>query len=202
MGMADTFGARLIRARVEKGLTQSDLAAISGIAPAQVSRYEADKNQPRLLVLRKLAAALDIAPDRLLAGDDEADTEPADAAPTTQCKLRIPVDMHASLNKLAASANRSLNAEIVHRLAQTLGGITRELETRSTALLDHLSTTVAQAHAAQTEADQGEQGEHSALRVEPAVPVPMRAPLLWSSGLFARVRTDHLSLRITTTFMS
>lgn len=121
MGMADTFGARLIRARVEKGLTQSDLAAISGIAPAQVSRYEADKNQPRLLVLRKLAAALDIAPDRLLAGDDEADTEPADAAPTTQCKLRIPVDMHASLNKLAASANRSLNAEIVHRLAQTLG---------------------------------------------------------------------------------
>lgn len=121
MGMADTFGARLIRARVEKGLTQSDLAAISGIAPAQVSRYEADKNQPRLLVLRKLAAALDIAPDRLLAGDDEADTEPADAAPTTQCKLRLPVDMHASLSKLAASANRSLNAEIVHRLAQTLG---------------------------------------------------------------------------------
>lgn len=118
--MANTFGARLIRARVDKGMSQSDLAASSGIAPAQISRYEADKNQPRLLVLRKLAAALDVAPDRLLAGDDEADTEPADAAPTTQCKLRLPVDMHASLSKLAASANRSLNAEIVHRLAQTL----------------------------------------------------------------------------------
>ena len=121
MSNANTFGARLIRARVGKGLSQSDLAASSGIAPAQISRYEADKNQPRLLVLRKLAAALDIAPDRLLAGDDEADTEPADTSPTTQCKLRLPVDMHARLSKLAASANRSLNAEIVHRLAQTLG---------------------------------------------------------------------------------
>src|SRR5256885_12824933 len=48
MGMANTFGARLIRARVAKGLSQSDLAASSGIAPAQISRYEADKNQPRL----------------------------------------------------------------------------------------------------------------------------------------------------------
>ncbi|WP_416359165.1 helix-turn-helix domain-containing protein [Delftia acidovorans] len=86
MGMANTFGARLIRARVAEGLSQSDLAASSGIAPAQISRYEADKNQPRLHILRKLAAALDIAPDRQLAGDDEADTEPADTAPTTQCK--------------------------------------------------------------------------------------------------------------------
>src|SRR5260221_6692127 len=34
---------------------------------------------------------------------------------------RIPVDMHACLSKLAGSSNRSLNAEIVHRLAQTLG---------------------------------------------------------------------------------
>lgn len=44
-----------------------------------------------------------------------------DATLTMQCKLRLPVDMHARLNKLAGSANRSLNAEIVHRLAQTLG---------------------------------------------------------------------------------
>ncbi|MFG0602451.1 Arc family DNA-binding protein [Delftia sp. WSY_4] len=44
-----------------------------------------------------------------------------DATLTMQCKLRLPVDMHARLNKLAGAANRSLNAEIVHRLAQTLG---------------------------------------------------------------------------------
>ncbi|MGE8453382.1 MAG: Arc family DNA-binding protein [Pseudomonadales bacterium] len=44
-----------------------------------------------------------------------------DATLTMQCKLRLPVDMHARLNKLAGSSNRSLNAEIVHRLAQTLG---------------------------------------------------------------------------------
>ncbi len=44
-----------------------------------------------------------------------------DATLTMQCKLRLPVDMHASLSKRAGAANRSLNAEIVHRLAQTLG---------------------------------------------------------------------------------
>lgn len=44
-----------------------------------------------------------------------------DATLTMQCKLRLPVEMHARLNKMAGSSNRSLNAEIVHRLAQTLG---------------------------------------------------------------------------------
>ena len=37
-----------------------------------------------------------------------------DATLITQCKLRIHVDMHAHLTKLAGAAGRSLNAEIRH----------------------------------------------------------------------------------------
>lgn len=39
----------------------------------------------------------------------------------TQFVARLPAPMHHELKRLAVSANRSLNAEIVHRLAQTLG---------------------------------------------------------------------------------
>lgn len=91
------------------------------MAQTQLSRYETDKVRPRLRIINSLAAALSVDPDWLLNGDDDADVEPVDTAPTTQCKLRIPVDLYAGLSKLAGAANRSLNAEIVHRLAQTLG---------------------------------------------------------------------------------
>lgn len=121
MGMANTFGARLVLARNEKGLGQMTLAERVGMAQTQLSRYETDKVRPRLRIINSLAAALSVDPDWLLNGDDDADVEPVDTAPTTQCKLRIPVDLYAGLSKLAGAANRSLNAEIVHRLAQTLG---------------------------------------------------------------------------------
>ncbi|SOE37584.1 helix-turn-helix domain-containing protein [Delftia acidovorans] len=121
MSNANTFGARLVLARNEKGLSQFTLAERSSMAQTQLSRYETDKVRPRLRIINSLAAALSVDPDWLLNGDDDADVEPVDTSPTTQCKLRIPVDLYAGLSKLAGAANRSLNAEIVHRLAQTLG---------------------------------------------------------------------------------
>ncbi|WP_336695915.1 helix-turn-helix domain-containing protein [Delftia acidovorans] len=119
--MANTFGARLVLARNEKGLGQMTLAERVGMAQTQLSRYETDKVRPRLRIINSLAAALSVDPDWLMNGDDDADVEPVDTAPTTQCKLRIPTEMHGRLVQLASAENRSLNAEIVHRLAQTLG---------------------------------------------------------------------------------
>lgn len=121
IAMANTFGARLILARNEKGLSQFTLAERADMAPTQLSRYETDKVRPRLRIVNTLAAALSFDPDWLLNGDDDADLELADTAPATQCKLRIPTEMHGRLVQLASAANRSLNAEIVRRLAQTLG---------------------------------------------------------------------------------
>ncbi len=119
MGMASTFGARLIRARIEKGLSQSDLATACSVAPAQISRYEADKNQPRLHILHKLAAALSVEPDWLLVGDEGDASD--DSEGTVRSQFRVPAPIHEAIARLAKASGRSLNAEIVHRLAQTLG---------------------------------------------------------------------------------
>lgn len=118
--MANTVGERLTRARINRGLSQPELVNRCGVAQTQISRYETGKAKPRLSVLTRLADALAVDPDWLLNGDDDTDVAPADAA-TTQCKLRLPTETHGRLAQLASAANRSLNAEIVHRLAQTLG---------------------------------------------------------------------------------
>lgn len=51
---------RLIRTRAERGWSQNELARRSGVAPAQLSRYESGKNTPRTEVLWKLATALSV----------------------------------------------------------------------------------------------------------------------------------------------
>lgn len=54
------FGARLLRARVDRGWSQVELAKAAGIAPAQISRYESGKSVPRPHVAGKLADALSV----------------------------------------------------------------------------------------------------------------------------------------------
>ncbi|MEJ5030016.1 helix-turn-helix domain-containing protein [Comamonas sp. MYb69] len=57
------FAQRLIRARAIAGLTQSELAARSGISAAQISRYETGVNEPRPYAKYRLAGALGIKGD-------------------------------------------------------------------------------------------------------------------------------------------
>ena len=66
----DTFAKRLIQRRAEQGYSQEELSKISGIAAAQISRYEAGKNKPRANIIAKLAEALDISFDWLAYGDN------------------------------------------------------------------------------------------------------------------------------------
>jgi DNA-binding XRE family transcriptional regulator len=65
-------GVDSIRAwREYRGLSQQALAAKVGIDQAMVARWEAGRNLPRLPALRRLAAALGISVDTLIAGMDE-----------------------------------------------------------------------------------------------------------------------------------
>jgi transcriptional regulator with XRE-family HTH domain len=65
----DTFAKRLIQRRAEQGYSQEELSKISGIAAAQISRYEAGRNKPRANIIAKLAEALDISFEWLAYGD-------------------------------------------------------------------------------------------------------------------------------------
>jgi transcriptional regulator with XRE-family HTH domain len=62
------FGENVRRARHERGWTQEDLSARTGLAAVQISRIERGKREIRLTTLIRLLDALDMAPEALLRG--------------------------------------------------------------------------------------------------------------------------------------
>ena len=62
------FKDRLKAARSGKGLSQSKLAALIGVHVTNISRYERGENKPTSSVLYKLADALGVSADFLMAG--------------------------------------------------------------------------------------------------------------------------------------
>jgi len=65
------LGERIRARRVEKGLTQQQLADRIGKGVGSVSRYERDEFEPRSAVLRRLAEALGCSVDFLITGTKE-----------------------------------------------------------------------------------------------------------------------------------
>src|SRR6266446_4938120 len=70
----ETIGQRLKRLRLEKGLSQRELAA-PGVSYAYISRIEAGTRQPSVKALRKLAAKLGVTAEFLETGSDLASAE-------------------------------------------------------------------------------------------------------------------------------
>ncbi|TDF26198.1 XRE family transcriptional regulator [Delftia tsuruhatensis] len=64
---------RLIKARSGHGWSQADLAEVSGVAAAQISRYEQGRSKPRTEVTAKLAKALAVRFEWLAYGDGSPD---------------------------------------------------------------------------------------------------------------------------------
>ncbi len=67
-GLPQKLGANLRDARKERGWTQEELSARTGLAVVQVSRIERGKREIRLSTLIRLLDGLDIPPDVLLRG--------------------------------------------------------------------------------------------------------------------------------------
>jgi transcriptional regulator with XRE-family HTH domain len=65
----ETIGERLKRLRLERGLSQRELAA-PGVSYAYISRIEAGTRQPSVKALRRLAAKLNVSADYLETGSD------------------------------------------------------------------------------------------------------------------------------------
>jgi Predicted transcriptional regulators len=71
MRWAKITGANIRRLRLERGLTQEDLAGEAGIAMRHVGRIERGESSPTVDLLGKLAAVLGVHPQALL--EDTAD---------------------------------------------------------------------------------------------------------------------------------
>jgi transcriptional regulator with XRE-family HTH domain len=62
------FGENVRRSRHERGWTQEDLSARTGLAVVQISRIERGKREIRLTTLVRLLEAFGVAPETLLQG--------------------------------------------------------------------------------------------------------------------------------------
>src|SRR4051794_39482452 len=70
-----TFGENLRKARLDAGLTQSQLVTASGIPKPTLSRYENGHVMPSLSTLARLAGALQLPEGTLLPGRDSPEEE-------------------------------------------------------------------------------------------------------------------------------
>lgn len=107
-----TLGRRLRHRRTERGLTLEALGAAVGTAPSLLSLVENGRREPRLSLLRALAAALDVPVTDLL----------ADEPPSRRAALEIELDraqrgpLFAALGLPAVSAGRKLPLPVLEQL--------------------------------------------------------------------------------------
>lgn len=61
-----SFGKNLRNARINKGMSQKELAERVGVFPSVISRYENSNRSPHADNIHKFAKALDISPAELI----------------------------------------------------------------------------------------------------------------------------------------
>ena len=71
MDMRKLVGRNFARLRREKGLTQEEIEARSGISQQYLSSLERGRRNPTVITLHELALALGVSPVELIEPDDE-----------------------------------------------------------------------------------------------------------------------------------
>lgn len=61
-----TIGQSIKRARMERGISQSELSKMCGVSQPEISNWEADKVAPGVFSLISVADSLDISIDELV----------------------------------------------------------------------------------------------------------------------------------------
>lgn len=107
MQASDSFAARLTRSRAALGWSQLELSSVTGVAAAQISRYESGRNVPRAEVVAKLARALGVNFDWLFFGEGPIDADLVDPPLPENMEL-ISLDIDRALyDRVAASADQN-----------------------------------------------------------------------------------------------
>jgi transcriptional regulator with XRE-family HTH domain len=94
---AQSVGQRIRAAREQKGYTQAKLAAKIGKTPGAVTQYELGYNLPKIEVLERLAAELDVTTEWLMTGGvPEEEVKAQTTAERDALKLlrAIPIQYH------------------------------------------------------------------------------------------------------------
>lgn len=113
----DTFAKRLIQRRAEQGYSQEELSKISGIAAAQISRYEAGRNKPRANIIAKLAETLEVPFNWLAYGDESELISLQDEKGEHWRWLYLEPNLRAFMENKAKTAGISLEEELINALS-------------------------------------------------------------------------------------
>ncbi|MGO5486586.1 helix-turn-helix domain-containing protein [Selenomonas montiformis] len=84
-----SFSETLKRLRLEKGLTQGDLAKYSGLKQSSIAMYETGKRNPKIDVLERLADFFNVDIDYLIGKTDKT-TKVIVAPPAPQKNIETP----------------------------------------------------------------------------------------------------------------
>lgn len=105
--MENELAHRLIKARSGHGWSQADLSEASGVAAAQISRYESGRAKPRPEVVAKLAKSLAVGFEWLAYGkgdmefESEVPSYPASKKPVYMLDLGEDEELRTLLDDLA-----------------------------------------------------------------------------------------------------
>jgi transcriptional regulator with XRE-family HTH domain len=113
--MDESLSLRLIKARSAMGWSQQNLSEVSGVAAAQISRYEAGRSSPRAEVLAKLARALNVEFAWLAHGDGPVGAPgdvPKYPAGVTVFPLDIPPEHYDAIAKFAEEEGLTMEMAI------------------------------------------------------------------------------------------
>lgn len=75
--MASLVGRRLSTLLAEKGMSQKELAAKTGLTPAAISRYVSGAREPRPITIATIARALNVAPEAITGNSAQKETDDA-----------------------------------------------------------------------------------------------------------------------------
>lgn len=81
------FGQKIRKARRDRGLTQGDIAAESGLVPSAISGIESGERRPYVDQASRIAKALGVSLDWL--ADDDRDDEPRETTSEDEQILRV-----------------------------------------------------------------------------------------------------------------
>jgi transcriptional regulator with XRE-family HTH domain len=141
---SETIGERLKRLRLERRLSQRELAA-PGVSYAYISRIEAGTRQPSVKALRRLAAKLQVTPEYLETGSDLDAAEQLELR-LADLELAVRLDSGEAteepLRALVAEAKAAGNAEVTFRGLVALASLA-QVRGEHRVAADLLETTIA-----------------------------------------------------------
>jgi tetratricopeptide (TPR) repeat protein len=124
----ETIGQRLKRLRLERGMSQRELAA-PGVSYAYISRIEAGTRQPSVKALRKLAAKLSVTADYLESGS-ELDPEAARELRLSDLELAVRLGdgdgSEPQLREVLAEAEAAADTACAFRARVALAAVREE----------------------------------------------------------------------------